>query len=182
MAAKKSGWGMRWAAGLVVVVLVSAIMLAGQQKQQQPEVQIPMTEEQKLEVFVSEMLAAWQIGDLELMHKYYADDVTVVSAADEPPIIGWTSYAQAYLRQRERLEGMARLERSNSYLTVRGNVAWITYQWDFSGVSQGATITAQGHTTLVMEKRAGKWLIVLNHTSAAGQPTQPTAPTQPPKP
>jgi ketosteroid isomerase-like protein len=180
MAARKNA-GVRWAAGLVVVVLASAIVLAGQQ-QQQPQVQIPMTEEQKLEVFVSEMLAAWQIGDLELMHKYYADDVMVVSAFYEPPIIGWTSYAQAYLRQRERLEGQVRLERSNSYLTVRGNVAWITYQWDFSALSQGATITAQGHTTLVMEKRAGKWLIVLNHTSAAGQPTQPTAPTQPPKP
>lgn len=96
MAARNNA-GMRWAAGLAVMVLASAIVLAGQQQQQQ-QVQIPMTDEQRLEIFVSEMLAAWQIGDLELLHKYYADDVTVVSAAFEPPIIGWTNYAQAYLR------------------------------------------------------------------------------------
>ena len=46
-----------------------------------------------------------------------------------------------------------------------GDSAWVTYQWHFSGVVDGHSSSFQGHTTLVLQKRTGNWLIVLNHTS-----------------
>ena len=34
---------------------------------------------------ISEMLGAWQVGDVDKLHKDYADDVTVVNGAYAPP-------------------------------------------------------------------------------------------------
>src|SRR5271156_2332496 len=49
---------------------------------------------------IGEMLAGFQIGDVDLMHKYYSDNVTFVSGAYEPPGVGWQNYVPLYLHQR----------------------------------------------------------------------------------
>ena len=123
------------------------------------------------------MLAAWQIGDTELLHKAYADDVMVVSGLFEPPLVGWPNYLNAYKQQRMRME-QVRMERTNSFLTLRGNVAWVAYQWQFQAIADGKPASAQGHTTLILEKRGGRWVIVHNHTSLVGamQTPEPAAP------
>ena len=140
-------------------------------------------EEEVLENEISEMLGAWQIGDLTLLKSYYADDVMVVSGNWEPALIGWPKYMQAYMRQRERMTNV-RLDRLNSYIRVQGNVAWATYQWDFSARVDGPITHARGQMSLIFQKREGHWLIVLNHTSLVGEaqtetPRQPS-PAQPP--
>ncbi|MGH9564052.1 MAG: hypothetical protein ACRD3S_21575, partial [Terracidiphilus sp.] len=38
---------------------------------------------------IGEMLGAFQVGDVEAMHKYYADNATFVSGTYEPPVVGW---------------------------------------------------------------------------------------------
>ena len=58
-----------------------------------------------------------------------------------------------------------RLDRSNTMIRVQGSVAWACYQWDFAATVDGQPNTAQGQTTLVMEKRNNHWIIVHNHTS-----------------
>jgi uncharacterized protein (TIGR02246 family) len=145
---------------------------------------------QAVDLVVSQMLGAWQAGDADGMRKFYADDVLVVSGAWEQPIIGWASYSSAYQAQLKRTAA-PRLERTNSYTRVIGDSAWVTYQWQFAGDVDGKPAQAFGHTTLVLQKRAGNWLIVLNHTSAVpadepssaspatrsnGQPTSSLAP------
>ena len=120
---------------------------------------------QAIDTLVSQMLGAWQVGDADMMHKYYADDVTTISGNWEPPLLGWDNYARAYQAQRSRTQEQGRLDCNNPYTKVSGDTAWCTYQWQYSGQVDGAFATAFGHTTLVLEKRAGNWLIVLNHTS-----------------
>jgi ketosteroid isomerase-like protein len=143
-------------------------------------------EEQVIDNQISEMLAAWQIGDFAMLKNYYADDVTVVSGVWEPALMGWAKYLQAYTRQRERVSNV-RLDRTNTFIHVQGNLAWATYQWDFGAMADGSPSAARGHTTLVFQKRDGRWLIVHNHTSLVGevqtQPqAQPAPAKQPPKP
>jgi len=140
---------------------------------------IPPPDGQAIDIVVSQMLGAWQVGDVEMMHKAYADDVTVVSGSWEPPLMGWANYARAYQAQRARTQS-DRLERSNSYTKVNGNMAWCTYQWRYTGQVDGTPATAFGHTTLVLEKRGGSWLIVLNDTSVVPVSTQGPAPTAAP--
>jgi uncharacterized protein (TIGR02246 family) len=149
-----------------------------------------LPENQAIDLMVSQMLGAWQAGDAEAMHKFYADDVMVISGAWEPPLFGWPSYAKAYQAQYARTAG-SRLERTNTYIKTMGDTAVVAYQWQFVGDVDGRRTQAFGHTTLVLEKRAGNWLIAVNHTSAiptddlstqtpspaASQPTSSLGPT-----
>jgi ketosteroid isomerase-like protein len=144
---------------------------------------VPMSDENQIDYMISEMLGAWQIGDVEKLHKDYADDVTVVNGAYAPPIVGWANYLAIYQQQRTRMQ-QVRMDRSNTVIKVAGNVAWACYQWDFAATTDGTPSTAQGQTTLVMEKRNNHWIIVHNHTSmvpptntgsTAGAGTQPPA-------
>jgi ketosteroid isomerase-like protein len=140
---------------------------------------IPPPDGQAIDTVVSQMLGAWQVGDVDMMHKAYADDVTVVSGSWEPPLLGWASYLKAYQAQRARTQS-DRLERTNSYTKVNGNMAWCTYQWRYTGQVDGVQAAAFGHTTLVLEKRGGSWLIVLNHTSVVPVSTPEATPTAAP--
>ena len=136
-------------------------------------------DEQKIDYAIGQMLGAWQVGNTALMHKYYAEDVSVVAGTWTPPAIGWTNYLAAYQAQRARVQ-QVRLDRSNTLIRIApsGNVAWACYQWEFSAVVDGSPSAADGQTTLVLEKRGDDWLIVHNHTSLV-QASQPTAPANP---
>src|SRR3954471_6031601 len=125
---------------------------------------IPMSDEQQIDYLISEVLGAWQIGDTDRLHQVYAEDVMFVSGTWGPPVIGWSNYVVLYQQQRARTQHI-RLDRSNTYIKVSGAFAWACYQWDFAGTVDGQQMSSQGQTTLVLEKRNNKWLIVHNHTS-----------------
>jgi len=176
-------------AGLLLLLCSSGPALAQRKekgKKTEPPVALP--DEQVINNGITEMLGAWQIGDVERMHKHYADDVMVVSGAWEPPLMGWARYVQAYQSQRGRMQN-GNLDRMNTYVNVRGNIAWAVYQWQFFALVDGKPTGAHGHTTLLFEKRNGRWLIVHNHTSmvpemretplAQPKPAQPPAPARP---
>jgi len=133
-----------------------------------------------IDLQVTQMLGAWQAGDADGMQKFYADDVVVISGGWEPPLMGWENYARAYQAQIARSSG-SRLERTNSYIKVMGDTAWATYQWQYVGIVDGTTVQAYGHTSLVLQKRAGAWLIVLNHTSAIPTDQPPAQTSSAPK-
>ena len=141
---------------------------------------LPMPDSQAIDQAIGEALGYWQIGDTASLHKYYADDVVLVSGAWEPPIIGWDNFVKAYQAQREHVTG-ARLDRSNTLIKVNGNSAWATYQFIYVVQSEGQVVRYRGHTTVFLIKQADKWLITLNHSSiidsTTPQPSTPTVPT-----
>ncbi|HXC48613.1 MAG TPA: nuclear transport factor 2 family protein [Candidatus Sulfotelmatobacter sp.] len=147
-----------------------------------------LTDQQRIDNAIGEMLGAWQLGDIEKLHSHYADDVDVVNGMWAPPVVGWPNYLTSYQSQRARAQ-QVRLDRSNTLIRFApsGNVAWASYQWEFTAVVDGVPASAFGHTTLIFEKRNDNWLVVHNHTSlvqasqAASPATQPPAAT-PPKP
>jgi ketosteroid isomerase-like protein len=86
-------------------------------------------------------------------------------------------------------------DRANTYIYIHADVAWATYQWDFSAMlATGKGYDARGQTTLVFTKVGNDWLVVHNHTAvdcsslapAEATPVAPPssgAPAQPqPKP
>jgi uncharacterized protein (TIGR02246 family) len=163
-----TAWKFVTVAALAIFLLSPAFAQKNKKdKQPPPDAQtsvVPLSDDDAIDRQVSQMLAAWQTGDAEGMHSYYADDVLLVSSAWEPPVSGWPAYLRMYQAQRARIQSV-RMERTNTFRKVMGNSAWVTYQWELSGVMDGAATNAHGHTTLAFEKRNGKWLIVLNHTS-----------------
>jgi len=141
---------------------------------------VPLPDIQQIDYLISDMLGAWQLGDIEKLRKDYADDVSVVNGNWVPPVIGWNTYLAAYQQQRARMQ-QVRMDRSNTYIRVNGNVSWAGYQWDFAASVDGQPVAFQGHTTLIMEKRDNRWVIVHNHTSLAQQ-AQQAAPAGTPTP
>jgi ketosteroid isomerase-like protein len=83
------------------------------------------------------------------------------------------------------------MDRSNTFIKVSGTAVWACYQWDFGGTVDGQPMTSRGQTTLVLEKRSDRWMIVHNHTSVAlpgpvtttqPSPANTPSPQQPGKP
>jgi ketosteroid isomerase-like protein len=113
---------------------------------------------------IGEMLAAFQLGKVDMMHKYYSDNATFVSSDYAPPIIGWANYAPLYQRQWAAFQGV-QLNRRNTVIFTHGDVAWATYEWEFDGSYADRPYSVRGQTTLVFNKVGSNWLIVHNHTS-----------------
>jgi len=162
-------WG-RWALLLIIALAVSSLPASGQkQKKNKPDDNTPLpvppvpTQDQ-LDLNIGEMLGAWQVGDVDAMHKYYADDATFTSGAFEPPVIGFQNYIVAYQKARARFQGM-QLIRKNTVIYFRSDFGWATYQWELLASLDGQPYSARGQTTLVFGKTGDKWLIVHNHTS-----------------
>ena len=152
---------------------------------QEVKAAMPTTDSQAIDRAIGEALGYWQLGETDSLHKYYADDVVLVSGAWEPPIIGWDNFLKAYLAQREHVSG-ARMDRSNTLIKVNGNSAWATYQFIYSAQSEGQVATYRGHTTLIFAKQGDRWLITLNHSSVVDstlpQPSAPAGSDPPAKP
>jgi len=147
---------------------------------------VSLSDEQQIDYTLSEMLGAWQLGDVEKLHGDYADDVAIVNGSWAPPILGWTNYRAVYEQQRARMQ-QVRMDRTNTYIKVSGTVGWACYQWDFQAVVDGQQTVSQGQTTVVLQKRNNKWVIVLNHTALAQKvpsaaPATAPSPQQPTKP
>ena len=147
---------------------------------------VPLNDEQQIDYILSDMLGAWQIGDIDKLHSDYADDVAIVNGAWAPPVVGWNNYLAIYQQQRARMQ-QVRMDRTNTYIKLSGTTAWACYQWDFSGIVDGQQTVSQGQTTVVLEKRNNRWVIVLNHTSLAPKtpmsaPATAPSPQQGPKP
>jgi len=143
---------------------------------------IPKTDADQIDFNIGQMLAAFQLGNVEEMHKYYADNVTFVSGDFSPPVVGWQNYVPLYQRQLAAFQGI-QLIRRNTVIFSHGDVAWAMYQWEFIAGYEGKPYTMRGQTTLIFNKVGGNWLIVHNHTSAVESSTgaqTTTAVQQPP--
>jgi len=183
---------LRLLAGFAIILMASSAAWGQKNKNKKPDnspmPSIPLPTSDEIDRDIGEMLGAFQVGNIEAMHKYYSDSATFVSGAFGPPILGWQNYIAGYQQQRASFQG-SQVVRRNTNIFVHGDVAWASYQWEFSSVLNGKPYGIRGQTTLVFNKVGDNWLIVHNHTSqlceqsAGGQqqpPAQtPAAPTSP---
>lgn len=183
---RTSGGTIRWLTVWMMLVLLSAPAFAQKKNKNAgkddgsalPMPPMPVPDE--LDHNIGEMLGAWQVGDVEAMHKYYDDNVTVVAGTYEPPIVGWANYVAAYQKMHARIQEM-QFVRRNTFIYNRGDMAWAMYQWEFYGmVDRVRTNIVHGQTTLVFSKTGDRWLIVHNHTSEICDEAAAAAPGAPP--
>jgi len=180
--------GLRMLAAILVILMASSGTWAQKNKNKKPDntspmPTLPLPVSDQIDHDIGEMLGAFQAGDIEAMHKYYSDNATFVSGTFGPPIVGWQNYLAGYQQQRTAFHAI-QLIRRNTYIFVHADVAWASYQWEFSSVLNGKPYALRGQTTLVLNKVGDNWLIVHNHTSqlcdlSATPQQQPS--TQPPE-
>lgn len=139
-------------------------------------------EKEKMEAVVNGLFDAYRAADYNLMTRYYAPEVVMVSARYEPPLVGWANVQRAYLAQEAGLK-RAEIGREGTIIERRGKFAWVYYRWSFVGLRRDQYLTTAGHTTLILEKRGRDWLVVYNHSSAitppAARPNTPATPAGP---
>jgi len=188
------GLGTMWLVAVLIFAVAGGAAADQKKKTQKPPEQpaqsqpVPsLSVADQIDHNIGEMLAGFQLGDAEMMHKYYADNATFVRSTYDPPVQGWQNYAALYNQQRAGFQGM-QLIRRNTFIFAHGDVAWACYQWEFSSQYNGQAYSAQGQSTLVFNKVGDRWLIVHNHTSQAyppaaqAQPATGQAPAQAPAP
>jgi ketosteroid isomerase-like protein len=180
----------RFGAGLLATALTLALVSPARAKQknkkkssddssqQNPVPLPPAPATEQINTDIGEMLAAFQLGDVDMMHKYYSDDATFVSGEWAPPVVGWANYLPLYKRQWSAYQGIQMIRR-NTYVFTHADVAWASYQWEFDAMSNGQPFQARGQTTLIFNKVGANWLIVHNHTSEVyqGCPTESSSQT-----
>ena len=144
----------------------------------QPLPNLAAPDTQQIDHDIGEMLGAFQVGNVEAMHKYYSDQAIFVRGTFDPPVVGWDSYARLYEQQRAAFPAM-QLIRRNTMIFIHQDVSWASYQWQFISSLNGKPFSTQGQTTLVLNKLGDNWLIVHNHTSEIC-PDTANAPVNPP--
>jgi len=166
--------GRDWRGALIAATIAFLLLPAGAWAQKNkkiegvnpnatmPPIVLPIPEQ--IDKEIGDMLGAFELGDVERMHKYYAENATFVSGAYAPPVMGWPSYAAAFTEERASFQGV-QIVRRNTSIYHSGDVAWACYQWELSAQYAGRPYFARGQTTLVFVKTGDTWLIVHNHTS-----------------
>lgn len=94
--------------GAAVLLACASPAAAQKKKKNEPPADttpaVPLGDEQAIDYAISEMLGAWQVGDIEKLHKNYADDVEVVNGIWAPPVFGWKNYLVAYQALHARMQ------------------------------------------------------------------------------
>ena len=114
-----------------VAILIAMFMLASgaawaQKKpknkaaDQSPMPKVPMPVSDEIDKDISEMLAAFQLGKVDMMHKYYSDNAVFVSGAYAPPIVGWANYVEDYKRSLAVVSGDAAYPPKYGRIRARG--------------------------------------------------------------
>ena len=112
-----------------------------------------------------DMWDAIEKGDLERYAGYIHPDFTAFGEFD------------TYLAEGKALElrGMADyLKRASNVhtemhqpeVTIRGDVAWVTYYWTDYGFAGGERFTSRGKSTRIFVREDGKWLCIHGHYTA----------------
>ena len=108
------------------------------------------------------MWAAIEEGDLERYASFLHEDFTQFGENDTYLAEGKALEIRGMAEWMERSEGV-HTEMHQPAVTIRGDVAWITYYWTDSGVSGGERFATRGKSTRIFVREGGRWLCIHGH-------------------
>jgi ketosteroid isomerase-like protein len=103
------------------------------------------------------MWAAIEQGEVERYATYIHPDITVFGENDVYLAEGRELEVRGVADWVKRAPGV-HTEMHQPQVTVRGDVAWITYYWTDSGVQEGERFSTRGKSTRIFVKQGGRWL------------------------
>lgn len=145
---------------LGVVLLLSAVRARSERRSP-----TSTDDERAVKAALVAMWAAEEKGDVEGYAGHIHPDFTAFGEND------------LYLAEGKELEvsGMAdylkratgvHTEMHQPRVTIRGDVAWVTYYWTDSGTLAGERFTSRGKSTRIFVKEDGRWLCIHGHYTA----------------
>lgn len=121
---------------------------------------------------VDEYFAAWRAMDVDRAGKLYAKDADILYFDGAPlKYSGWAEYAKGARAGFAALRAVEIGPSTDLVIHRSGNVAWSTgTMWMTVVPNQGDSTRLNVRSTIIWEKRGGRWLIVHEHLSAPFQP------------
>ena len=114
------------------------------------------------------LVAMWDAienGDIDRYASYVHPDFTAFGEYDVYIAKGKELEVASYADYLKRASGV-HTEMHQPEVTVKGDVAWITYYWTDYGMSGGERFVSRGKSTRIFVKEDGKWLCIHGHYTA----------------
>jgi len=118
--------------------------------------------EQEVIATLEAMWAAIEGGDIEAYARHihpeftqFGENDVYLASGKEPELRAIGDYLT---RARD-----VHTEMHQPAVTIRGDVAWITYYWTDSGWSGGERFTSRGKSTRIFVREDGRWLAIHGH-------------------
>lgn len=115
---------------------------------------------------LTRMWEAIEAGDAERYASFVHPDFTQFGENDPYLSEGKTMEVQSMTSYLEHAKGV-HTDMHNSQVTVRGNVAWITYYWTDAGTVDGKPFASRGKSTRIFVKEGDRWLCIHGHYTNA---------------
>jgi uncharacterized protein (TIGR02246 family) len=128
----------------------------------------PLTEISEIKVVLDRYYIAQQKEDMTALAALFAqdDDLVVFGFRQEERQVGWEAVKAMYQKQMDSIEGLQTTPKSQVIDVSRdGQAAWASSLNHASGKIGAQPVEMDYRTTVVLEKRGGKWLIVHLHNS-----------------
>ncbi|MGW9686652.1 YybH family protein [Flagellimonas sp. 2504JD1-5] len=125
----------------------------------------PLTIEQEKLIIKTTLVYMWDAieqGDVERYAGYVHPDFTQFGETDPVLRVGKKAEVKGVSDWIENSTGI-HTEMDEPLITVKGNVAWITYYWRDEGVTNGVPFKSRGKSTRIFVKEGGKWLCIHGH-------------------
>lgn len=151
----------RFRAVALVLPLVGVLYPLGVQGQTQGVAE-------EIKAILVDMWDAIEQEDLERYASHVHPDFTSFGETDLYLNEGKAYELRAYADYLSRVDGV-HTEMHQPSVTVRGDVAWITYYWTDSGTrADGERFTSRGKSTRIFVREDGRWLCIHGHYTLAG--------------
>jgi ketosteroid isomerase-like protein len=112
------------------------------------------------------MWDAIEKGDVVRYASYLHPDFTAFGENDEYLAEGKDVEVRTYADYFKTAKNI-HTEMHQPKVTVRGDVAWITYYWTDAGEVDGKHVSSRGKSTRIFVKEDGKWLCIHGHYTNA---------------
>lgn len=130
--------------------------------------QTPTASDRDAEEVKAVMVQMWQAienGDVETYASFVHPDFTQFGENDTYIAEGKAIEVRAMGEYLKRVRGV-HTEMHQPRVTIRGNVAWVTYYWTDEGLLDGKRFTSRGKSTRIFVKEQGHWLCIHGHYTA----------------
>ena len=129
-----------------------------------PYVRAQDEEQEVIDTLVA-MWAAIEAGDLDAYAQHVHPDFTAFGENDVYLAEGRELELRSYEDYLTRAHSV-HTEMHQPEVTIRGDVAWITYYWTDSGYTDGGRFTSRGKSTRIFVREDGRWLCIHGHYTA----------------
>ncbi len=123
------------------------------------------SDEEAIEQTLIAMWDAVEQGDVDRYASYIHPDFTAFGEFDTYIAKGKDLEVASYADYLSRASGV-HTQMHQPEVTVKGDVAWITYYWTDYGMSGGERFSSRGKSTRIFVKEEGRWLCIHGHYTA----------------